>query len=272
MPSDTFQTHASALANPVGSAGGNGVGGVRPTLPGNVTRGFDMKLRRSWVGLLAGGSLVIASCSTGGTASSTTSAATTSAAATSAAATTSSSASSSSAATSGSKSSSSSESSGSESDSSSSEAPPAELDEPTQQWFAAFCTNLADISQYTSPNTAGQSLDQEQATVVTAYTGISTSATKAAEALSPLPPPSITSGTEIAAATTKGFQDLADIYGRGAQTISALNLTSEADLKTAVQAVESEARSAAPNSLGDLDPGVESAVKQLPECASVVGS
>jgi hypothetical protein len=36
--------------------------------------------------------------------------------------------------------------------------------------------------------------------------------------------------------------------------------------------VEAEAKSAAPQSMADLDPGVETAAKQLPACASVIGS
>ena len=62
------------------------------------------------------------------------------------------------------------------------------------------------------------------------------------------------------------------MYGRGAQTVQALTPSTEADLKTAVDAVETEATAAAPNSLGDLDPGVETAVKALPACAAVLGS
>lgn len=108
--------------------------------------------------------------------------------------------------------------------------------------------------------------------MVTAYTGISTAATQAAAALPPLPPPTIANGAEIAAATATGFQALADVYGRGAQTIAALAPTSEADIKSAIDAVEAEAKTAAPESLGDLDPGVETAVKQLPECADILNS
>ncbi len=86
------------------------------------------------------------------------------------------------------------------------------------------------------------------------------------------PPPTITSGDEIASATTTGFQDLADVYGRGAQSVAALTPSSETDLKTAIDAVEAEAKAAAPQSMADLDPGVETAAKQLPACASVIGS
>lgn len=200
---------------------------------------------------------MLAACSSGGTP---TAASTTTAAETS-----------SSSASTSSKASSSSADDSTES-SESTEATAAELDAATETWFTTFCTSLGEVAKFTEPDTAGQSLDQEQETVVTAYTGISTAANQAAAALQAVPPPEIDSGEEIASATSKGFQDLADVYGRGAQSIQALTLTTEAELKTAVDAVEAEASAAAPNSLGDLDPGVETAVKALPACAAVLGS
>ena len=205
--------------------------------------------RSSLVGLIAAGGLLLAACSSGGTPT----AASTTAAETSSASTSSS-------------------ADDSTESAESTEATAAELDAATETWFTTFCTSLGEVAKFTEPDTAGQSLDQEQATVVTAYTGISTAANQAAAALQAVPPPEIDSGEEIAGATSKGFQDLADVYGRGAQSIQALTLSTEAELKTAVDAVEAEANAAAPNSLGDLDPGVETAVKALPACAAVLGS
>ena len=217
--------------------------------------GLPLFGRRDLVGLLAAGGLLLAACSSGGTP--------TAASTTTAAETSSSSASTSSKASS---------SSADDSTEESTEASAAELDAATETWFTTFCTSLGEVAKFTGPDTAGQSLDQEQETVVTAYTGISTAANQAAAALQSVPPPEIESGEEIASATSKGFQDLADVYGRGAQSIQALTPSTEAELKTAVDAVEAEANAAAPNSLGDLDPGVETAAKALPACAAVLGS
>jgi hypothetical protein len=212
--------------------------------------------RSSLVGLLAAGGLLLAACSSGGTPTAASTTADTTAAETSSAST----------------SSKASSSSADDSTDESTEASAAELDAATETWFTTFCTSLGEVAKFTGPDTAGQSLDQEQETVVAAYTGISTAANQAAAALQAVPPPEIDSGEEIAGATSKGFQDLADVYGRGAQSIQALTLSTEAELKTAVDAVEAEANAAAPNSLGDLDPGVETAVKALPACAAVLGS
>jgi hypothetical protein len=152
---------------------------------------------------------------------------------------------------------------------SSTQASAAELDEATTTWFTTFCTGIADIGQYTQPDTSGQTLTEAQATVVTAYTGLSASAAKAAGSLQATQPPTITGGDGVAADFVTAFQNLADVYGRGAQTVAALTPSAESDLKDAIDAVENEAKGAKPGSMPDLDPGVESAVGQLPECAKL---
>ena len=149
------------------------------------------------------------------------------------------------------------------------EASAAELDEATTTWFTTFCTGLADIGQYAQPDTAGQTLTEAQSTVVTAYTGLSASAAKAAGALQGTQPPTITDGDGLAAGFVTAFQNLADVYGRGAQTVAALTPSTEADLKSAIDDVEEEAKGAKPESMPDLDPDVESAVEQLPECSKL---
>jgi hypothetical protein len=106
---------------------------------------------------------------------------------------------------------------------------------------------------------------------VTAYTGLATSASAAAGALEATPAPTITGGDAVAAGFVTGFQNLADVYGRGAATVSALTPSTAADLKNAIDAVEKEATDAQPESMPDLDPGVQAAVEQLPEC-SMLGS
>jgi len=112
-------------------------------------------------------------------------------------------------------------------------------------------------------------LTEAQSTVVTAYTGLSTGAAKAAVALQAAEPPTITGGDEVAAGFVTGFQNLADVYGRGAQTVAALTPSTASDIKSAIDAVEQEAKGAQPESMPDLDPGVQSAVEQLPECSNL---
>jgi hypothetical protein len=204
-----------------------------------------MLKRSSWISVLAAGGLLVAGCSS--------SSGTAAPAATTAATSTSSSSS----------------SETSSDDDSSTAVSAAELDEATTTWFTTFCTNITDIGQYISPDTAGQSLTEAQSTVVTAYTGISTSAAKAAGDLAVTPPPTIDGGDQVAASFVTGFESLADVYGRGAQTVAALTPSTEEDLKTAIDAVEKEAESVQPETMQDLDPGVEAAVEQLPECKSL---
>ncbi|MET0865450.1 MAG: hypothetical protein ABWZ98_14050 [Nakamurella sp.] len=85
------------------------------------------------------------------------------------------------------------------------------------------------------------------------------------------PPPTITGGSELSSGLATGFQGLADVYGRGSQTLAALTPGTEADLKSAIDAVEEEAKGVDPGSLPDLDPGVEAAVEQIPECSGIGG-
>jgi hypothetical protein len=209
--------------------------------------------RSSWISVLAAGGLLVAGCS--------------SSSGTAAPATTSS-PSASSSSSSASSSSSSKSSATSSADDSSTAASAAELDDATTTWFTTFCTGLTDVGQYASPDTSGQTVSEAQSTVVTAYTGISAGAAKLAGDLQATPPPTIEGGDQVAASFVTGFQSLADIYGRGAQTISALTPSTEADLKTAIDAIEEEAKGAQPESTPDLDPGVEAAVEQIPACAN----
>jgi len=74
-------------------------------------------------------------------------------------------------------------------------------------------------------------LTEAQATVVTAYTGLSTSAGKAAADLAVTPPPTIEGGDAVATDFATAFQNLSDVYGRGAQTIAAVTPVDEKDRK-----------------------------------------
>jgi len=60
------------------------------------------------------------------------------------------------------------------------------------------------------------------------------------------------------------------VYGKGAQTITALAPSSEADLKTAIDAIEKEASDAQPSTMAGIDPAVLSAATELPECQKVL--
>jgi len=82
-------------------------------------------------------------------------------------------------------------------------------------------------------------------------------------------PPTIANGEELADGLSTAFLKLADVYGRGAQTVAALTPSTEADLQNAIAAVQKEAEGADPENLPDLDPGVEAAVEQLPECSKL---
>jgi hypothetical protein len=68
------------------------------------------------------------------------------------------------------------------------------------------------------------------------------------------------------------FQTLADVYGRGSQTVAALTVTSEQDLRDAVDAVEGEATAALDaGARVEVPDDVLAAAQALPECEGILG-
>jgi|GEM_PF-1582767 len=149
--------------------------------------------------------------------------------------------------------------------------PAAGLDPATQSWFSTFCTRAADVSQYVSPDTSGQSLTEAQQTIVSAYSNISISASTSVGLLQATPAPTVAGGADLQTTAIESFTAVSDVYGRGALTVLALTPTSVSDLKTAIDAIEAEATASIPNSTANVDPSVLAAAKQLPECQDVLG-
>ena len=144
------------------------------------------------------------------------------------------------------------------------------LDSDTEYWFTTFCQGITDLTQYASPDTSGQTLAQAQQTVVEAYTNISISAETTVEILQQTPPPAVTNGDDLAKAAIERLSSLSTVYGKGAQTITALAPSSEDDLKRAIDAIEKEASDAQPSTMADVDPAVLAAAKELPDCQKVL--
>ena len=142
----------------------------------------------------------------------------------------------------------------------------ARLDASTVKWFVAFCQGVTDVKQYVSPSTANQSLKEIQATVVDTYTKISNSALTTIGVLQQAPPPDIPKGGALHQAAIDRFSALADVYGRGAQTIQDLKPKTTKDLQSAVLAIEKEATDAMPDTMADVGPDVLNAAKRLPAC------
>jgi hypothetical protein len=144
------------------------------------------------------------------------------------------------------------------------------LDSDTEYWFTTFCQGITDLTQFASPDTSGQTLAQAQETVAEAYTNISVSAQTTVEILQLTPPPTVANGEDLAKAAIDRLSSLSSVYGKGAQAITALTPSSEADLKGAIDAIEKEASDAQPSTMADVDPAVLAAAKELPECQKVL--
>ena len=144
------------------------------------------------------------------------------------------------------------------------------LDKTSEEWFTVFCDGATDLVKYVSPNTAGQTLAEAQATVVETYTNISTSAATTVGVLQATPPPTVSGGEDLQSIAIERFSAVSDVYGRGAQTVAALKPADQSDLKAAIDAIEAEAKASTPDSMSSVDPDVIAAAKALPACKNVL--
>ncbi len=144
------------------------------------------------------------------------------------------------------------------------------LDAVTTEWFDTFCQGVTDMAQYVSPDTSGQSLAEIQSTIVTTYTNISFSAASTALSLSLSTVPPIEGGQELHDAAIARYSALSDVYSNGAATVSALVPTGEAELKSAVDAIEQEAAESQTDLTAAIDPAVIAAAQELPDCQGVL--
>ena len=212
--------------------------------------------RSSMVGLLAAGGLLLTACSSGSTTAGSSTAATA--------------ASSSSAASSSPSSAASSSAKSSSAGSSSSEAPAAELDAATETWFTTFCTSLGEIGQYTSPDTAGNHS--------TSNRRLSSPPTPASpmRLARPRPRSSHTAAHHHQRRRNRvGDHERLPGPGRrlreGCAIRCRVDRVDETDLKTSIDAVKAEAKSAA-RSRWPTRPRVETTAKQSPASPDVIGS
>jgi hypothetical protein len=144
------------------------------------------------------------------------------------------------------------------------------LDATSEEWFTVFCDGATDLVKYVSPNTAGQTLAEAQATVVETYSNISISASTTVGLLQATPPPTVAGGEDLQSIAIERFSAVSDVYGRGAQTVAALKPSDQADLKAAIDAIEAEAKASTPDSMSSVDPDVIAAAKALPACENVL--
>ncbi len=150
-------------------------------------------------------------------------------------------------------------------------AAPTALDATTEKWFTVFCGGAKDLQQYVSPDTRGQTVAEAQDTVIQTYTNISKSASTTVGVLQATRPPTVAGGDDLQSIAIERFTAVADVYGRGAQTVAALTPRSTSDLKSAVDAIEAEAKASTPDSMASVDPGVVAAARNLPACRDVLG-
>jgi predicted small secreted protein len=148
---------------------------------------------------------------------------------------------------------------------SSDDVPPSDLDPDTEAFFQAFCGGATAMAEFTSPDTSGLTMDQVQATIIEAYTNLSSSATDTAFLLEELTVPPIENGQQLYDNAIERFRVIGAVYGNGVETIKVTPAT-EQDLRAAIDLIEQEVRDTSPETVDVVDPAVQAAVRQLPEC------
>ncbi len=125
------------------------------------------------------------------------------------------------------------------------------------------------MAEFTSPDTSGQTLEQVQATIVEAYTNLSSSASDTAFLLESMTVPPIENGQALYDNAITRFRVIGAVYGDGAATIKALVAPTESELRTAITGIEQQVRELSPETVEVVEPEVRAAVQELPECADL---
>lgn len=170
---------------------------------------------------------------------------------------------------------------GSATDSSSTVAPLA-LDQQSTAWFANFCTGFAGLKDSFSSlqSQMGQvtatTPQEQQAAVAALITELGNKLKGLATSSSSVPAPTIENGPEMAQAAIDGFNQIGDAMIGAATQFGQTTVTDEASLKAAATqlqtTLETEAQKAQ-TAFSAIDtqstPGLDAAVAQIPECASM---
>jgi hypothetical protein len=154
------------------------------------------------------------------------------------------------------------------------DAVPAELDAPTQAWFAAFCTGLDPVVQLAQSGFDPGSLSETD--LPTAVAGLTTAGaafTATGAALAALPAPTFEGGAEVADTVVQGLNQGGGQMSASAAALGQVNPADQAAVDAAKeQASEDFTLSTAPfQNVADLDPEVQAALNQFPPCQNLSG-
>ena len=157
------------------------------------------------------------------------------------------------------------------SSSSSSAGPGGKLDPATVTWFTNGCTIQKQLRALASPKTSGD-LANVQKQVSEAYAKLSAAGAAGKAKLSSTPPPAVPGGDKFKAGQLARMQAISDGYGRGSKTIAAGSYASAAELKAAIDKVESGVSAGVDKAVAQgpaLPDDVKAKVKALPACVGV---
>jgi hypothetical protein len=148
------------------------------------------------------------------------------------------------------------------------------IDADSVAWLSEFCYGFADVMQYAAPDTTGMTDNAALQTVVDAYDGMAFAASEAAQRLGAIAQPTFPGAGTVAPAIHDWLLAVSDVYSHGAQLIATSTFATEEDVVAAIDQIEASMNGANAEfgaAMGDIDPAVEAAVVELPECAALTG-
>lgn len=147
-------------------------------------------------------------------------------------------------------------------------------DGDTVAWLSAFCVGYSDLTSYSSPDVSGMSDEAALQTIVDAYTAMSQIGYDTADQLETATPPDFTGSDTIVPAVTEWFTTVGDVYSAGASAIANGSFDDGDQLTEQIDQIEAGldgVNQTLGSAMGLLDADTRQLVKDLPECALLVG-
>lgn len=151
-----------------------------------------------------------------------------------------------------------------------------DIDADSIAWLTTFCSGFSDIMQYSAPDTTGMSADAEVQTIVDAYDAMSSAADSLATQLqSTSQQPTFPDAVVMESAILNYLNQITQVYGMGAQQIANQTITTEDQLTELINGIEAGMEQPT-DDLGSamslVDPSVQTAMFDIPECQFLAGS
>lgn len=148
------------------------------------------------------------------------------------------------------------------------------LDSDSISWLTTFCTGFNDVMAYAGPDTTGMSDEATVQTIADAYNAMASAADSLASDLQTVPQPTFGGASAMTSAIDSWLHAITTVYGTGAQAIATTQFTSADQLTDMINQIEAGMQQPTADlggAMGGVDPAVQAALYQIPECAPLLG-